>query len=67
MILHAEDRPTAVPHSFQGAVIKIGVGWLKIGRQFVEADGEAVILRCNFHALSALIKNRLIRAAVSEL
>ena len=66
VILDAEDRPTAVPHAFQRAVVEVDVRRLEIARQFIETDGEAVVLRGNFYTLVSLIEDGLIRPPVSK-
>src|SRR5215831_12106950 len=48
VILHAEQRPAAVAHAFQGAVVEVEVGRFQVARKRVQADREAVVLRRDF-------------------
>ena len=67
MVLDREDRQPAMTKAFQRAVIQVDVSRLQVAGQIVQPDGEAVVLRSDFHPGSALIEHRLIGPTMAEL
>ena len=66
MILHAEDRQLAMPHSFDRSVVQIDVRDFDFLRQRFGIDRKTVILRSDRYFPAAQIFHRLIAAAMPE-
>ena len=67
VVLDREDRQPAMTKAFQRAVIQVDVSRLQVAGQIVKPDGEAVVLRGDFHSGSALIEDGLVGPAMAEL
>src|SRR6266581_8112577 len=66
MILYAEDWQLLVTHSFDCAVVQVGVGHFNFGGKRLRIDSESVILRRDRHFACAQVFYRLIRAAMAK-
>ena len=68
MILHTEDRVTAVAHPFDSVVIQVEMSDcdLRVGER-VGVDTEAVVLGSDFHFVGAVVYDGVIGSVMAEL
>ena len=67
MVLDTENRPTAVTHAFQRAVVEVDMSRFDVPGKLLLVDREAVILRRDLDLLGSIVEDGLVGAAMPEL
>src|SRR5436190_4040284 len=68
MILHAKYGMVTKPETLERLIVQIHVSDFDIAvLQRVRIDGEAMVVRCDFHLVRDLVDNGVIRSPVSKL
>ena len=63
---HAENRPFAVPHALECAVVQVDVGGRQGRRQCFQIDGKTMILCGDFDRLTGFVTHWMVGPTVTE-